>query len=39
MLQLTFQDENRTLTAEEVNAACERLIIRLKEVLGVEVRS
>ncbi|MBX9743423.1 MAG: phenylalanine--tRNA ligase subunit beta [Chthoniobacterales bacterium] len=38
-LSLVFQSEERTLTAEEVQLAFDRLVARLKEVLGVEVRS
>jgi phenylalanyl-tRNA synthetase beta chain len=38
-LQLTFQHEDRTLTTQEVTSACDRLIVRLQELLGVEVRS
>ena len=38
-LQLTFQHEDRTLTTQEVTASCERLMARLQELLGVEMRS
>ncbi|MFZ4116639.1 MAG: phenylalanine--tRNA ligase subunit beta [Chthoniobacterales bacterium] len=37
-LGLTFQHEDRTLTAEEVHAICDRLITRLQEVLEVDIR-
>lgn len=35
---LTFRSPERTLTTEEVNAACDRLKGRLREQLGVEFR-
>ena len=35
---LTFRSPGRTLTAEEVNAACDRLKGRLREQLGIEFR-
>jgi phenylalanyl-tRNA synthetase beta subunit len=35
---LTFRSPERTLTAEEVNAACDRLRARLREQLGIEFR-
>lgn len=38
-VSLIFQHAERTLTTEEVSAACERLIRRLREQLGVEIRS
>ena len=38
-VSLTFQHAERTLTTEEVSAACERLITRLREQLDVEIRS
>ena len=38
-LQLTFQHKDRTLTTQEVTSACDRLMARLQELLGVEVRS
>lgn len=37
-ISLTFRDTGRTLNAEEVNAACERLRQRLKEKLAVDFR-
>lgn len=37
-VSLTFQHDGRTLTTEEVSAACERLVMRLHEQLGVEIR-
>ena len=38
-LSLTFQDTDRTLTADEISQVLERIQIRLKEALGAEVRS
>ena len=35
---LTFRSPERTLTADEVNAACDRLKGRLREQLGIEFR-
>jgi phenylalanyl-tRNA synthetase beta chain len=35
---LTFRSSERTLTADEVNAACDRLKGRLREQLGIEFR-
>jgi phenylalanyl-tRNA synthetase beta chain len=35
---LTFRSSGRTLTADEVNAACDRLKGRLREQLGIEFR-
>ncbi len=35
---LTFRSPERTLTADEVNAACDRLRGRLREQLGIEFR-
>jgi len=37
-LSLTFQDNNRTLTAEEISQVLERMQVHLKESLGTEVR-
>ena len=38
-LQLTFQDEHRTLTTQEVNIICERMIAVLKESFDLAIRS
>jgi phenylalanyl-tRNA synthetase beta chain len=38
-LQLTFQDEHRTLTTQEVNTICERMIAVLKESFDLAIRS
>jgi len=38
-LQLTFQDEHRTLTTQEVNIICERMIAVLKESFNLVIRS
>jgi phenylalanyl-tRNA synthetase beta chain len=35
---LTFRSSERTLTADEVNAACDRLKARLRQQLGIEFR-
>jgi phenylalanyl-tRNA synthetase beta chain len=35
---LTFRSPERTLTTEEVNAACDRLRSRLRGELGIEFR-
>jgi phenylalanyl-tRNA synthetase beta chain len=35
---LTFRSSERTLTTDEVNAACDRLKVRLREQLGIEFR-
>ena len=36
---LEFRSPERTLTDDEVNAACEKIMTVLKNVLGVEVRA
>lgn len=38
-LSLRFQHDERTLAAQEVNEACDRLIVLLKNSFGAEVRS
>ena len=38
-LSLKFQHDERTLTAQEVQQACDRLIALLKNSFGAEVRS
>lgn len=38
-LELTFQAENRTLTAQEVNTVCNQLIEKLNESFDVALRS
>lgn len=38
-LSLRFQHDERTLTTQEVNEACERLVILLRKSLGVDVRT
>ena len=38
-LSLKFQHDDRTLTAQEVGDACEKLVALLKQIFGAEVRS